>query len=296
MSNRIIHKNNRRRLVETPEGTAIIENKYKESPLEVNVYTLKKGKSFHLNPPKTQGAVKSYWVISGELHFIEDQENYKEGTMIVLRPDDEVFSILAIEETQLLVHSVLDNSFDKAEENFRYIYGILKQIQEKDAYTFDHSESVYSLVKKMATALGYKGQRYLDLMWASKYHDIGKIYIPDAILNKPESLTDEEYEVMKTHVIKGKDLILQFFNERVYRIASQHHERYDGSGYPLGLVGDDISEEARLIAICDSFDAMTSGRIYKKAKSHHEALKEIQALSGILYDPELVGLFISFMQ
>lgn len=127
----------------------------------------------------------------------------------------------------------------------------------------------------MGLALGYSGNRMLHLLLAAQYHDIGKINIPDDILNKPGRLTDHEFSIMKGHVVEGKDLIIENFNEDVYQIIVQHHERIDGSGYPLGLKGSRICQEAKILAICDSYDAMISQRIYKNLNQKKRPLRSL---------------------
>jgi putative nucleotidyltransferase with HDIG domain len=296
MKNSIILPEDYNRKVETPDGSAIIINKLKTEQIEINEYIIKQGSTVYFNPPGNENGVKSYFIISGYLETQSAFENCTQGTLVLLRNDDEVFYVTAVEETRVLVHSLNDESFEGTQERFRYIYNLLLDIQNKDAYTFDHSDSVRSYVDKMATKLGYTGYKYRNILAAARYHDIGKIYIPDYILNKPSTLNEEEYEIMKTHVTKGKDLIEQFFGEEMYRIVRQHHERLDGTGYPLGLKGKEISQEGRILAICDSYDAMLSHRVYKKGKSKQEAVEELQSLKGIKYDAELVDIFITIVE
>jgi len=126
-------------------------------------------------------------------------------------------------------------------------------------------------------------------------HDVGKIAIPDAILHKPGKLTVEEFEVIKTHTTVGKK-ILSGSNRQLLRIASgmahQHHERWDGKGYPRGLKGAQISIFARITTLADIYDALSSERIYKKQWSEERVLEYISAESGTIFDPNLVFLFL----
>lgn len=289
----IIREDEHLQRIETPEGTAVIISKFKSENIQVNIYQMKKGESFHLNPPGNSEAVKTYTLMSGTLEVVDRGQRLLPGDIVVLKSTNEVFPVTAIEETRLLVHSLNDNAFEKTAENFRYVYGLLMKIQDKDAYTLDHSNNVHDLVKWMAIEKGYRGQQFFNIIQAAKYHDIGKVYIPDAVLNKPGPLNDEEYLVMKDHVLNSKSLLEQFFVPQVFAIASQHHERLDGSGYPYGLKAIEIFEEAKIIAICDSYDAMTSNRVYKRAKTHAQALEELVSLSGTKYDKDLVNLFIA---
>lgn len=217
------------------------------------------------------------------------------GDMMILRNKNDIASLEMIEKTTFIVHSKNIEAFSQVGERFTKAKRVLYEIQNKDSYTEQHCYRVYQLVKKIALKLGYSGKRLHDLYFAAKYHDVGKIYIDDFILTKPCSLTEEEYNVMKGHVILGQDLVIDSFNEDVYRILSQHHERIDGSGYPYGLKGDEISEEGRILAICDSFDAMITDRVYKDGKAVEEALAELKALSGTKYDSSLVDVLIDLI-
>lgn len=278
---------------DTPQGSATIISKYKEKQLEVNIYEVQPGFILYFQPPKLEGAIKTYWILSGKIDAINENQVREQGDMIVLTKEDEPYVWEAIEFTKVLVHSINDESFINTDGNFNRIHQVMKKIQEKDLYTVDHSVSVSRLVEKMGIKLGYTGQKMLNLLIAAQYHDIGKIDTPDEILNKPARLTEEEFEIMKLHVSNGESLILESFSQAVYDIIIEHHERYDGSGYPKGLKAHEICQEARIIGICDSYDAMVSLRVYKQGKSKEEALDEIKALSGILYDPELVEVFLS---
>jgi HD-GYP domain-containing protein (c-di-GMP phosphodiesterase class II) len=178
----------------------------------------------------------------------------------------------------------------------RFVINMVKSlvyaIEAKDDYTRGHSERVcrYSLL--MADRMGLNEERKKVLQWSSILHDSGKIGIPESILNKPWRLEDEEYQIIKNHPKKGHTIL-----EPLEQLASSlpgmlhHHERYDGKGYPKGLKGKQIPLEARIIAVADTFDAMTSSRAYRPAKTAEEALEEIEKVAGSQLDPELVEVF-----
>lgn len=296
MNRKLIKFEEHIRKVETPQGSATIISKLKLDRVEVNVYEIKRGFTLYFQPPKIPGAIKIYWVLKGQLNCINEQYICGQGSMVVLRPGDEPYHIHSIEDTQVLLHSVDDESFSQTEKTFNHIYGVLQQIQEKDSYTLDHSYNVHRLTEKLGTALGYSGNRLLNLLLSAQYHDVGKIEISDTILNKPDKLDPDEFEIMKKHVTVGEPIILENFSDEVYDIIAQHHERYDGSGYPKGLKGEAIRHEARILAICDSYDAMISKRVYKIGKSPAEALLEIEKLAGTLYDPQIVRVFVEIMK
>ncbi len=131
---------------------------------------------------------------------------------------------------------------------------------------------------------------------AAMLHDVGKIGIPDVILKKPAKLTDEEYDVMKTHTSLGADLFINIFNEvdQMSRdVAVCHHERWDGKGYPRGLAGENIPLAGRIVAIADVYDALMSKRVYKSAWDEEDVIKYLKEQAGSQFDPELIDIFIS---
>lgn len=276
--------------MDTPDGKATIIKQFKKEGLEINRYQLKEGKSFYLKAPQDEHGVKTYMLLSGKIKCSGALHDWPIGELIVLTHHDEHLFIQVETAADLLVHSFHEEAFEITSKKFKIIHEVLLKIQNKDHYTNDHNKRVYQLVRDMGVRLGYDGNALHDLSYAARYHDAGKIFIPDAILNKAASLTASEYDVMKTHVELGRELFEPCFEEKIIRIMAQHHERLDGSGYPLGLKGNEILEEAKILALVDSFDAMTSDRVYKKGKSIEDALKELYTLSDIHYEKKYVDL------
>lgn len=186
------------------------------------------------------------------------------------------------------------------------IFALAKMAESRDSDTGDHLDRVREYVRVIATDINQHGifdeadQEFITLMYgASPLHDIGKISIPDAVLLKPGSLNDHEFEIMKSHTIAGastlKAALDKYPSHRFLRIAHDiarwHHERYDGSGYPDGLAGEDIPLSARIMAIADVYDALTSKRVYKDAFTHAVAANIIREGSGSHFDPKLVMVF-----
>lgn len=145
--------------------------------------------------------------------------------------------------------------------------------------------------------MGWSKERCEALRKIALLHDIGKIGIPDAVLNKPSRLTDEEYEIMKSHVLIGGDILKDFtIVQDVADGARYHHERYDGKGYAKGLKGEEIPLNARIIGIADAFDAMTSNRVYRQKMDMDYVLSELRKGSGTQFDPNIVKIMISLIE
>ncbi len=182
---------------------------------------------------------------------------------------------------------------DLRELFYKTIKLISSALDAKDPYTHGHSLRVtmYSLI--LAKALNLDDNTLEEIETAGLLHDIGKIGIPQNILCKPGKLTDEEYEVMKSHPAQAEKMLMGIKKLTVVsNWLRTHHERWDGRGYPNGLKGEEIPISGRIIALADTYDAMTSTRSYRKALSHETAISEIQRCSGTQFDPVLADLFI----
>lgn len=174
---------------------------------------------------------------------------------------------------------------------------ILKALDVKDSYTFGHSMRVAYFSMVTGQELGLTPDEMRELELSAIFHDIGKIGTPDAVLNKPTRLSEEEFQIMKQHPEKSYEILKDFpLFEKIAENARSHHERYDGKGYPQGLKGDDIPTAARIILIADTFDAMTSTRPYRKGLPYEVAFEELLQFSGTQFDPKLVKLFIQGME
>ena len=149
----------------------------------------------------------------------------------------------------------------------------------------------------LGQAYGFSEAEVSNLKKAALLHDIGKIAIPDAILTKPSELTPEEYEIMKTHTTVGAEILAGFtIVEHVSEGAKYHHERYDGKGYPEGLAGENIPLFGRIIAIADTFDAMTANRVYRGALDLDQVMQELRDGQGTQFDPRLDDLFMGMIE
>jgi diguanylate cyclase (GGDEF)-like protein/putative nucleotidyltransferase with HDIG domain len=164
---------------------------------------------------------------------------------------------------------------------------------ERDRYTGEHSEYVVQLTGAVAHGMGLDDAATAQVQAAALLHDIGKVAVPDDILNKPGALTDEQWQRMRDHTVIGERILRAIPGlGNVARIVRHEHERWDGGGYPDGLAGEDIPIGSRLILACDAYHAMTSDRPYRGAMSHGEAIAELSANAGTQFDPRVIEVLI----
>jgi len=183
---------------------------------------------------------------------------------------------------------------DLRETYMRTIKALAQAIDARDHYTHSHSENVTRYSDIIASEMNLDTQKREEITDACQLHDLGKIGVHDYILVKPGKLTPEEFEEVKLHALKGAQILEPLaFLEGVIRIVKQHHERYDGKGYPFGLKGEQIDLGARIMAVTDTYDAMTSARPYRTTPlSKKETIEEIKKGSGAQFDPEVVKVFL----
>jgi putative nucleotidyltransferase with HDIG domain len=170
----------------------------------------------------------------------------------------------------------------------------LCRVKDKDDYTFLHSVSVCALLVSFCRAVGMEKSNIQLVGIGGLLHDIGKMKVPNAILNKPGKLTDEEFVQMKSHVAASMEILslTPGIQPDSILVAHQHHERHDGSGYPLKLKGDEISRIGQMAAVCDVYDAITSDRCYHKGMAPHDALRKILEWSKYHFNPDVAQQFI----
>lgn len=170
-------------------------------------------------------------------------------------------------------------------------------IDAKDPYTNGHSNRVAQYTRMIAEEMGYEGEELNRIYYVALLHDCGKIGVPDNILGKPGRLTDEEFEIIKSHTTHGSEILSHFKSlPNVNEGARFHHERYDGRGYPEGLKGENIPLIARMICVADSFDAMNSNRVYRKKLTTEDIIKEIEKNKGTQFDPKIADIFLKIIK
>jgi HD-GYP domain-containing protein (c-di-GMP phosphodiesterase class II) len=165
------------------------------------------------------------------------------------------------------------------------IRSLARMIDAKDTPNEDHSERVAAFVRRLAEAAGWSPVQIAELGEAAQVHDIGKICVPENVLRKPAGLTPVEYELVKPHAALGAEMARDALSDEQVLWIGQHHERADGTGYPNGLAGAQISEGADLLALADSWDVMTTERSYSPPRTEQEALAQCRSLAGSQFSP-----------
>ncbi|HXL04304.1 MAG TPA: HD-GYP domain-containing protein [Bacillota bacterium] len=182
--------------------------------------------------------------------------------------------------------------FHALSDEIQGLVALAKEVERKDSHTQEHCERIQSLSMLVGEKMKLSPDRLELLIYAALLHDIGKIGIPNRILNKKGPLTPEEWQEITKHPSAGRAIIEKTFLRDAGPIIEQHHERYDGTGYPFGLKGDEILVESRIIAVVDAFDAMISDRPYRPAMTNDEAIAELRRCAGSQFDSDVVEVFI----
>ncbi len=210
----------------------------------------------------------------------------------------------AIWITGIIAYFVLrfrDRYYRKSQEKDRQIIiqainTLVNVVDAKDVYSIGHSKRVGEYSREIARRLKLGEDEVRNVYYAALLHDIGKISIPDSILNKPSALTNEEREIIKTHTAKGGEMLSDFTAlPEIQAGAMYHHERYDGNGYPRGLKGEDIPLLGRIIAVADAYDAMSSERVYRERLTKEQVIEEIETNFGKQFDPKIAQIMLDMI-
>src|SRR5439155_14506758 len=187
----------------------------------------------------------------------------------------------------------LDEALASLENAYRStLKALTAALQARQAETHGHSERVVTFSLRLGREYGLGASEMKALEFGSLLHDIGKIGVPDAILRKPAKLTDEEWVRMREHPMHGQQILRGIrFLEGAARVVAQHHEKWDGSGYPLGIKAEEIDICARIFSVADAFDAITSDRVYRQGRPYEVAAQELEEWSGRQFDPKVVEAF-----
>ena len=265
----------------------------KNKSFEVVDQTIVKDKIFMIS--SDDKSFEFYYILEGKIKNKETDKILKSGSFISVQGEVNESYFKTIEDSRILLVSTVP-VFDSVEKRYKDLIDLNDKVSVKDQETREHCKRLQELSLKTGENLGLNDRQLFSLGYASFLHDIGKIKIDSKILTKPESLTPHEWEEMKKHSEIGKELIGDYLSEGYFKdvaeIVYQHHEKYDGTGYPQGLEGEEIMIEARILAIVDAFDAMTNQRPYQRKINREEALEEIKNCKGGHFCPKVVDAFL----
>lgn len=279
-------------LEKVENGTTTLSLLGRGNGIELMKQSILKDNTFILFPSEVADAQEYFYILKGEIQAEIEKK-------VIILGSNDFFSSINLETpvyfTVLKDVEILSVSTVPV---FHYVSKIIEElrkigqtVEKKDRYTFNHSSRVANYAVKTAAKLKLSREHMENLFLASILHDIGKINIPEEVLKKPSKLTDEEFELVKKHPGDGAAMIRDTPYADIADIVEQHHERVNGRGYPFGLKGDEILVEAKIIGVCDTFDAMTEDRAYRTAFSPEYAMAEINNLVGVQYDETVVKAF-----
>ena len=256
-----------------------------------------------------EGTVPGFIIYVANGESIEDSVLELEYTFHRLLTDEPLFWVsivgLVIWLIALFVYLFISAQIRKYKERHERDNKIINEsietftgfIDAKDPYTNGHSKRVAIYTRLIAKEFGYDGEELDRIYYIALLHDCGKIGVPDNILGKPGKLTSEEFEIIKSHTVRGGEILSSFKSlENAGEGALYHHERYDGKGYPEGRAGEDIPFIARMICVADSFDAMNSNRVYRNKLSKEQIINEIETNKGKQFDPKVADVFLSILK
>lgn len=269
-----------------------IERLFKESFCDIQIYHMKKGKLLFIEPARNPKAYKSYYFLTGQAKELASQQIFTSGDAILGYQMTAMISLLMETDTDILVHSVGISVEEELQINKDKLNDLMEDLYVKDPYEKGHAIRVFEMVKILGIQKGFSGEQLYALNKAARFFDIGKIHIDENLLKKQGPLTFDEVEIIRFHVTMSDKLVRYYYGLNTSPGILEHHEWWDGSGYPGGISGEAISLEARLISICDSFDAMTHQRPYREAMDPEAAIAVLEQEAGSHYDPELVSLFV----
>ncbi len=259
---------------------------------EVMIQDIHADDLFGVSPPEiANNLFEFFYILSGKVSYlIEDASPvaYSEGDYFYFNNCKNSYVFQAVSDVKLMYFSS-SPVFESMGLEYQELIDMVSKVEEKDVYTREHSSRVCKISVLIAEDMALSPEIITRTYYSAMFHDIGKIHITSEILAKPSKLTDEEYEAIKLHVENCISLLEPVKNLDIAEIIMQHHERNDGSGYPKGLTENEILIEAKIIAVADSFDAMTSNRSYRTASPLDLVINELTTLAGKSYDLGVVN-------
>ncbi len=264
--------------------------------MEVTRQRIDAGKIFYLDAASEWKGSEFFYILTGALLLKDENILLEAGDYFYHHglPKRVFFEVK--EDVEILLVSS-PPSYHLMRDEIQNIMELARSVEEKDSETEGHCHRLERLAILTGDRIGLTGDQLITLSYAAYLHDVGKVNVPDEILTKPAPLTEEEWEEMRKHpdygaeMLKGKE-----FMQGAAEVVRAHHERYDGTGYPRGLKGEEIPIEARIISVVDAYDAMISDRPYRKALSKEEAIEELKKNAGTQFDPRVVHAFLTVIK
>ena len=265
-------------LLVSRQGTELLEGHVKENELLILV--------------SSQGAAETYYLLEGQLECVIDDKTllFSTGDSFTTEGLNDPVILTALTPVRFLYFSS-QPTFHELSESLTKLLSLAVDIELADGCTADHCARIQRLAYATGKELELSQYQLYLLNYGAYLHDIGKVDVPLNILQKESALSDAEWQVMKQHPKFGSEVLKETFLSEAAFIVAQHHERMDGSGYPLGLKGDEIQIESYIVAVVDAFDAMTSDRPYQKARSEEEAMAELWRCADVFYPASVVEAF-----
>lgn len=264
----------------------------KSDGVEIMHQTIQSNMLFHVDPGDDASLMEFFYIISGTVIYENKEEpvTLNEGEYFYVKDLKEAAYFKTVTEVSML-YVASQPVFHLLSEEIVKLTEMRKRVEAKDMYTHDHGMRLENFAVKIGEKLHMSKAQLTNLAFSAGFHDLGKINVPDNILNKPGKLTNEEFDCIKKHPADGEAIIKNTFLKDSALAILQHHERLDGSGYPNKLKGEEICLEGKILAVVDTYDAMTSDRPYRKGMSPEVSLAEIKSLVGRHYDENIVLCF-----
>lgn len=264
--------------------------------MELIRHRLKAKTSWAMVPESGWTALEFLVVISGSLRWRRESGDVilRAGDSLSAQPVSKHCIFIAIDDCEFLYASS-QPVFHLYSQQLHQMRNLAVTVEEKDGYTAEHCTRIMNLAMLVGRQMKLGVHELYHLNFGAFLHDLGKVRVPERILGKPGGLTDDEWVVMKQHTLYGRDMLQETklpFLLAAGQIVQQHHERYNGTGYPYGLIGSDILLTSAIVGVVDSYDAITSDRVYRPGRPHAEALAEIRRCRGTLYHPDVVDAFV----
>lgn len=292
MNQRFLFKKNEC-LERTSKGKAETRLLARSGSIEILKQTIAKGSTFYLDSALEWKGFEFLYVLEGRLKYLAtEQQTLIEPGDYIAREFVEERSWFTAECDTVLLYISSESAFNVMRDEVAEFHRLARQV-ELDEYLDGHCRRLEQMAKSVGHHLNLSGEQLYNLSYAAFFHDIGKAKVPVGILQKPGELTASEWGLLRKHTLWGREMLeVKDFLKTVACIVGQTHERVDGKGYPDGLTSAEIMLEAKIIAVVDTYDAMTTDRPYRKALTKQKAISELRKNAGTQFDPTVVDAFL----